>query len=245
MKLPCKVIEDMLPMYYDSVCSEETAQLVEAHLETCPACNNVLAQLRAEMDIPPIPVDDAKPLKEIQEKWKKSEWSWLKKGILITLAALLLVMAVSVGIWYFSYAKSYWKMTRTMAPTSEEAHFYTSSDYMAQQGDYQFEVWLPELLSSNGFARVTEENGLVLFLYPELGGGCTFKLLITDPDNQIWVVYLGEDGVPDFENHQFPVHSDSEKAHIRNLMTEKSAQIQAMLDAVSGRWGISLQKKEK
>ena len=244
MNLSCKVIEDMLPMYYDSVCSEETAQLVEAHLKKCPACNNILAQLRAELDIPPIPVDDAKPLKEIQEKWKKSEYSWIKKGVLITLAALLLVMTVSAGIWYFSYAKNYWKMTRKMEPTSEEAQFYTSSDYMTQQGEYQFEVWLPEFLSSNGFARVTEEDGLVLFLYPDIGGGYTFKLLVTDQDNQIWVIYLGEDGTPDFENHQFPVRSDSEKAHIMSLVTEKSAQIGAMLNAIDRQWGISL-KGEK
>ena len=34
MKLPCKVIEDMLPMYYDKVCSQESAALVEEHLRS-------------------------------------------------------------------------------------------------------------------------------------------------------------------------------------------------------------------
>ena len=29
MKLSCKVIEDMLPIYYDGVCSDESATLVE------------------------------------------------------------------------------------------------------------------------------------------------------------------------------------------------------------------------
>lgn len=240
MKLSCKVIEDMLPMYHDCVCSEETAQLVEAHLEQCSACSNMLAQLRAEIDMPSIPVDDAKPLKEIQEKWKKSEWSWIKKGVLITLAALLVVVAISTGVWYFSYAKNYWKMTESMERTSEEDSFYTSSDYMVKKDNYRFEVWLPELLSNGGFARVMGEDGLILFLYPEVGGACTFKLLITDQDNQTWVVYLGSDGTADFENHQFPVRSDGEKAYVRELVTQKKSQIKAVLDAVYEQWKISL-----
>jgi len=244
MKLSCKVIEDMLPMYHDNVCSEETARLVEAHLEQCPACTNMLTQLHAEIDMPSIPVDDAKPLKEFQEKWKKNEWSWVKKGILITLAALLVAVAVFVGIWYFSYAKSYWKMTESMERTSEEDSVYTSSDYMIKKDEYQFEVWLPELLSNGGFARVMGTDGLILFLYPEMGGNCTFKLLITDEDNQTWVVYLDSNGMPDFENHQFPVRSDGEKAHIRELATQKAEQIEAVLDAVNKQWGISLEAQK-
>lgn len=240
MKLSCKVIEDILPMYYDSVCSEETAKLVEDHLEQCPDCSNMLEQLRTEIDIPSIPVDDTKPLKEIQEKWKKSEWSWIKKGILLTLAALLVVVAISTGIWYFGYARGYWKMTKNMEHTPENLS-YTSSDYMVKKDGYQFEVWRPELLSNNGFARVMGEEDLVLFLYLEAGGDCAFKLLITDQDNQTWVIYLDSDGMPDFENHQFPVRSDGEKAYIRKLVTEKSEQIGAILDAVKKQWGISLE----
>ena len=52
MKLSCKVIEDMLPMYYDKVCSEESAALVEEHLRSCPRCGQMLADLGAEIEIP-------------------------------------------------------------------------------------------------------------------------------------------------------------------------------------------------
>ena len=46
MKLSCKVIEDMLPMYYDKVCSEESAALVEEHLKSCTHCSQMLSDLR-------------------------------------------------------------------------------------------------------------------------------------------------------------------------------------------------------
>ena len=35
MKTPCNVIRDLLPLYHDGVCSPESRQLVEEHLEKC------------------------------------------------------------------------------------------------------------------------------------------------------------------------------------------------------------------
>ena len=87
MKLPCKVIEDMLPMYYDKVCSEESAALVEEHLRSCPRCAQMLADLGAEIDIPEQKVDDMKPLQKI----RKSYWKMKLAGLITLLCALILV----------------------------------------------------------------------------------------------------------------------------------------------------------
>lgn len=36
--LPCGVIKDLLPLYHDGVCSEESRKLIEEHLAICPVC---------------------------------------------------------------------------------------------------------------------------------------------------------------------------------------------------------------
>ena len=87
MKLPCKVIEDMLPMYYDKVCSEESAALVEEHLRSCPRCAQMLADLGAEIDIPEQKVDDMKPLQKIRKSYRKMKLV----GLIALLCALILV----------------------------------------------------------------------------------------------------------------------------------------------------------
>ena len=87
MKLPCKVIEDMLPMYYDKVCSEESAALVEEHLRSCPRCAQMLADLGAEIDIPDQKVDDMKPLQKIRKSYRKMKLV----GLIALLCALILV----------------------------------------------------------------------------------------------------------------------------------------------------------
>ena len=42
----CDVVRDLLPLYVDGVCSEESRVLVETHTASCPACAGILAQLR-------------------------------------------------------------------------------------------------------------------------------------------------------------------------------------------------------
>ena len=45
MNISCKVIQDLLPLYHDSVCSPETAALVEEHLKDCDACQEEFHKL--------------------------------------------------------------------------------------------------------------------------------------------------------------------------------------------------------
>lgn len=45
-KLTCDITKDLIPSYLDGICSEDSRQAVEEHLETCEACRSCLAQLR-------------------------------------------------------------------------------------------------------------------------------------------------------------------------------------------------------
>ncbi len=46
MKFECNVIEDLLPLYKDGVCSAASAKAVEEHLAECPACSAMFEQLK-------------------------------------------------------------------------------------------------------------------------------------------------------------------------------------------------------
>ena len=94
MRLSCKVIEDILPMYYDGVCSEESAALVEEHLKECPHCSHILSELRSDITIPEKNVDDIKPLKKIQKSYKKMRMNWM-----IAIAVILVLIPVAFFAW--------------------------------------------------------------------------------------------------------------------------------------------------
>ena len=37
-KISCSIAKDLLPLYIEGILSEETAQVVEMHLQTCESC---------------------------------------------------------------------------------------------------------------------------------------------------------------------------------------------------------------
>ncbi|MDE6388825.1 MAG: zf-HC2 domain-containing protein [Lachnospiraceae bacterium] len=45
MKLSCNVIRDLLPLYADQICSEESKALVKEHLTSCKDCSGLLQQM--------------------------------------------------------------------------------------------------------------------------------------------------------------------------------------------------------
>lgn len=44
MKIPCGIIRDLLPLYHDNVCSEESKDMVEEHLSECEDCRSYYEQ---------------------------------------------------------------------------------------------------------------------------------------------------------------------------------------------------------
>lgn len=59
MKNNCDIIRDLLPLYVDGICSQDSAKLVEEHLTDCQSCRELLDKLRGEEEIipgsPPLP----------------------------------------------------------------------------------------------------------------------------------------------------------------------------------------------
>ena len=46
MKIDCEVIRDLLPLYADDACSQESRKMVDEHLAECSACSRQLEQIR-------------------------------------------------------------------------------------------------------------------------------------------------------------------------------------------------------
>lgn len=45
MKYPCELIKDILPLFYDNVCSDTTSEVVKQHLEVCTDCKKLYQSL--------------------------------------------------------------------------------------------------------------------------------------------------------------------------------------------------------
>lgn len=75
----CEVIRDLLPLYVDQICSEESRKLVEEHLDTCRECRQFYENLCTAI---PCPVRN-----------EKTAMVTLRKQILVIIVALAVVFA--------------------------------------------------------------------------------------------------------------------------------------------------------
>lgn len=66
----CEIIKDLIPLYIDKCCSEESAKTVEEHLKICSECKKLFDDMNTAPDI--IPLQEApKKLCKIND-WKAS-----------------------------------------------------------------------------------------------------------------------------------------------------------------------------
>jgi len=103
MKVSCEIIKDLMPLYLDGVCSNDSNAAIDEHLM---ACENCKAELQAMQNSFPLNsvgknLNEAEAVKNLSKRWKKGmKWSLLK-GILITvlvIAALALIAYVFMDI---------------------------------------------------------------------------------------------------------------------------------------------------
>ncbi len=84
----CDVTKDLLPLYIDKCCSEESAKLVAAHLEGCSVCRRVLEQMRQSYQ--PQPQEHKKIHLHSISSWKAS----LLQSVLLFISFAVLALGV-------------------------------------------------------------------------------------------------------------------------------------------------------
>lgn len=95
-KITCDVIQDLLPLYCDEVCSQDSRELVREHLEDCQECRSLLQKMRQECTFPGEEEQAHETIvRDMAASWKKGLRRSFLKGALIMLCAC----AVLAGGW--------------------------------------------------------------------------------------------------------------------------------------------------
>lgn len=89
MKLSCGIIRDLLPLYEDEVCCEESREQVEEHLAECAECRALLEKFKIP-DISLLPEEEI--LLAEEEKRIRRIFRRLKRRWRLSLAVLLLII---------------------------------------------------------------------------------------------------------------------------------------------------------
>ena len=104
-RIPCNVIKDLMVLYEDDVCSEESRQMVKEHIEECEECRKLF--LMTKEKLPDISLGEngeevrnsIDELKEVSRRTcKKLERKVTYRHILIVSVALVAAILVS-SVW--------------------------------------------------------------------------------------------------------------------------------------------------
>ncbi len=103
MNISCKIINDLLPLYKDGVCSEESKKIIEEHILECTECKLVLKNMQADISMAERKANlkEAEAIQKLSKKWNKKLFLSMIKGILLTLMVLGLIalfVYIFVGI---------------------------------------------------------------------------------------------------------------------------------------------------
>lgn len=91
--IQCEVIQDLLPLYIDNICSEESRHMVSEHLESCAECKRLYANMieSVKQDLEEPELDSQQAFSAINRKWK------MKKITIICISVVLTALVVFIG----------------------------------------------------------------------------------------------------------------------------------------------------
>ncbi len=89
--VPCEIIVDMMPVYVEGICSDESRKMIDEHLKSCSSCSKLCSDipsmnLEKKQDTP----GEAETFKKINRKFRLSKWKIRILGTIL----VLLVLAV-------------------------------------------------------------------------------------------------------------------------------------------------------
>lgn len=92
----CSLIKDLLPLYIDDVCSEDSVNIISNHLKNCSECNKEYERLANQPEIKVVNDNSTELIKGVGKMFKKD-----KKKAIIKTVSIFLVVFILLGAFAF------------------------------------------------------------------------------------------------------------------------------------------------
>ena len=98
MSKKCDIIQDMLPLYVDEVCSEAAAEMVKEHLATCAECNKIYQQMLSHTNEDMLHEESESVVKRHEKKEKKKN----RRNIVIAVVVTIVLLGSVIGGYFYA-----------------------------------------------------------------------------------------------------------------------------------------------
>lgn len=222
MKLTCKIAEDLLPLYVDGVCSDQSKRAVAQHLRECEKCRKLIESTQA-FPVPSIEPERPAADKAVKKGFQKIRLRWWASVLLILIVVPLFFLCWNQynnrGI-HFTNAYEY-QVGSAFIEQLHKGNFEKAYEYIDIEGLKQewLKLWFEEEelvnLEQDGLAKFCEYAakleevggiekytymGISIYAYEEDGTAVyqmIYKIQISGKE-QIFQIYVSNDGVESF-----------------------------------------------
>ena len=157
MKLPCDIVQDLLPLYEDGLCSQATREAVEEHLRECETCGKQHAAVQ-ELVEPEVKVEPEKEKKATAKSFEKVRNRWIASIVVI----LLLIPVLYLGVGQVRGVGASFSNLRQIYLSNRFMHYMEAGDYEKAFEYLNFEEtkqrWLEEGYISEEEGHISEEQ---------------------------------------------------------------------------------------
>ncbi|WP_295073358.1 zf-HC2 domain-containing protein [Ruminococcus sp.] len=247
--IPCNVIIDMLPLYKEEICSDETKELLEEHLRSCENCRQLYEELSLPAPKNETAPSEAETFKKVGKKLKRSRFTKIMSALMCI--CLVLFGAVN-GAWYFLKYRPMKKMCvgmRRIDNSTPTAKF--SPTYVDDDDDYVYAVILPDYLDfsvgymvispkgSDEMLRSNDTKQPVLMISYSMFGKTDLSvhrksIPILMGDNVIYTTFEVNNGLTDLFNQYF---TSKHILETENMFKSHAEELEAMKKAAQKKWG--------
>ena len=178
----CNMVKDLIPLYIDGCCSEESEKAVEVHIRDCDDCKRLLEDMKSSFDI--ITVSESPKTFSKLNDWKAS----VLQSILLFLSFALITLGVALeartpsgignGFWAlnlvvpatgFMLSLTNWYFVRVYKTRKSFSNFSLIATAAIATGAYiwsgfHYDINLWDLFAGNLFAEGSEIPHALLHL---------------------------------------------------------------------------------
>ncbi len=165
MKVSCMVIEDLMPLYADNVCSPDSRELIEAHLRQCKKCRNLM-EGTSSLPLPHMEPNRPDADRAVKKGFQKIRFRWwLSVVILLALIPVAFLGWNEVSGKGVAYSnQSQLLCVKAFVECLEKGDYEKAYGYL--DVECKKTVWLAQWFTQETLATM-EEDGLRKFC--ELG----------------------------------------------------------------------------
>ena len=97
MNYPCDLIQDLLPLYLDDVCSKQSKTVVEQHLLKCPNCRKYYSAMREADEIIIVPPNAEREIQKATS-FQSIKKTLFRKQILIAAVSIIVLAIIAFAV---------------------------------------------------------------------------------------------------------------------------------------------------